>query len=74
MFLSSVPVYVVEDAYDIAATYLKQTGRLPCDVDFHPPLLEFIADDFRAGKRSKLVLANRAIARFGTSNIVGSMP
>ncbi len=41
-----------------------QTGRLSGDVDLHQPLLDSIVEDFRAGKRSKLILANRAIARF----------
>jgi hypothetical protein len=64
MLVNSIPVDVIEDAYHIAANYLKQTGRLPADVDIHQPLLDWIADDFRSGKRRKLVLANRAIARF----------
>jgi hypothetical protein len=64
MLVNSLLVDVIEDAYHIAAHYLKQTGRLPADVDFHQPLLDWIAEDFRAGKRSKLVLANRAIERF----------
>ena len=55
---------VVGDAYHIAANYLKQTGRLSAEVDIHQPLLDSIMEDFQAGKQSKLVLANRAIARF----------
>ena len=55
---------VVNAAYHIAASYLKQTGRLPADVDIHQPLLDSILEDFRVGKTSKLILANRAIARF----------
>jgi hypothetical protein len=55
---------VVGDAYHIAANYLTQTGRLAGGVDIHQPLLHSNADDFRAGKTSKLVLANRAIMRF----------
>jgi hypothetical protein len=64
MLVNSVPDDLIESAYHIAAHYLKQTGRLPADVDIHQPLLDWIAEDYRAGKRSKLVLANRAIARF----------
>ena len=61
---NSIPVEVVGDAYRIAANYLKQTGRLAGEVDIHQPLLDSIVEDFRAGKTSKLVLANRAIVRF----------
>jgi hypothetical protein len=64
MLVNSIPVDVVVNAYHIAANYLKQTGRLPADVDIRQPLLDWITEDFRAGKQSKLVLANRAIARF----------
>jgi hypothetical protein len=55
---------VVGDAYHVAANYLKQTGRLSGNVNIDQPLLDSIVEDFRAGKKSKLVLANRAIARF----------
>jgi hypothetical protein len=55
---------VVGDAYHIAANYLKQTGRLSGNTDIDQALLDSIVDDFRGGKKSKLVLANRAIARF----------
>jgi hypothetical protein len=64
MLIKSIEVCVVEAAYDIAASYLKATGRMPDDVDFHRPLFDCIESDFRAGRRNKLVLANRAIARF----------
>jgi hypothetical protein len=70
MWVNSIPVDVVGEAYQIAAYYLEQTGRLPRDVDLHRPLLDSIVEDFRAGKRSKLVLANRAIARFEKTNDV----
>jgi len=59
-----IPSEVIGDAYRIAAKYLKQTGRLAGEVDVHQPLLGSIVEDFRAGKTSKLVLANRAIVRF----------
>jgi hypothetical protein len=59
-----ISVAVVGDAYAIAANYLKQTGRLAGDVDIHQPLLDSIVEDFRTGKTSKLILANRAIVRF----------
>jgi hypothetical protein len=62
--------YVVGDAYHIAANYLKATGRLSGDVDIHQPLLDSIVDDFRSGKTNRLILANRAIARFEKINDV----
>ena len=54
----------VGEAYEIAANYLKETGRLSDAVGIHQPLLDSIMGDFRAGKTNKLLLANRAIARF----------
>jgi hypothetical protein len=64
MFVNSIPVDVVGDAYDIAANYLKRTACIPPEVDLHMPLLDSIVRDFRAGHQNKLRLANRAIARF----------
>jgi hypothetical protein len=63
MLENPLPIDVIA-AYRIAAGYLKQTGRLAGEVDIHQPLLDSIAEDFRAGKTSKLILANRAIVRF----------
>jgi hypothetical protein len=70
MLMKSIEVCVVEAAYDIAAGYLKATGRMPDDVDFHQPLFDSIASDFRAGRRNKLVLANRAIARSEKADVL----
>jgi hypothetical protein len=63
MFINSIPVDVVSEAYHIAANYLKATGRIPVEANIHQPLLDSIVEDFRAGKENKLILANRAIAR-----------
>jgi hypothetical protein len=63
MLVNSIEVCVVESAYEIAAGYFKATGRIPNEVDFHQPLFDSILTDFRAGRRNKLLLANRAIAR-----------
>jgi hypothetical protein len=63
MMINSIPVAVVGGAYDIAVNYLKQTGRIPEDVDIYQRLFDSIVDDFRAGTANKLRLANRAIAR-----------
>jgi hypothetical protein len=62
--------YVVGDAYHIAANYLKATGRLSGEVAIHQPLLDSILEDFRSGKTNRLILANRAIARFEKINDV----
>jgi hypothetical protein len=64
MLVNSIPVDVVGDAYHIAANYLRRTGRIPNEVDFHQPLFDSIVEDFRSGNRNRLRLANRAIVRF----------
>jgi hypothetical protein len=64
-----VSIDVVGDAYLIAANYLKATGRLS-GVAIHQPLLDSIVEDFRSGKTNRLILANRAIARFEKINNV----
>ena len=65
-----VSIDVVGDAYHIAANYLKATGRLSGDVAIHQRLLDSIVEDFRSGKTNRLILANRAIARFEKINDV----
>jgi hypothetical protein len=70
MFKNSIHVDVVGEAYHIAANYLKTTGRIPDELDIHQPLLDLIVEDFRAGKRHKLILANRAIARFEKADVL----
>ena len=70
MPIKSGEISVVEEAYDIAAGYLKATGRMPRDVDFHQPLFDSIAGDCQAGRRNKLVLANRAIGRFEKADML----
>ena len=54
----------VGEAYQIAADYLEETGLLLDGAGVHQPLLDSILEDFRAGRTNKLLLANRAIARF----------
>ena len=74
MFVNSIPVDVVGEAYHIAANYLKATGQIPCELDIHQPLLDTIVKDFHAGKRNKLILANRAIARFEKADVLELIP
>jgi hypothetical protein len=75
MFVNSIQVDVVGDAYHIAAHYLKMTGRIPDELDIHQPLPDSIVEDFRAGKRNelildKLILANRGIARIEKADVL----
>jgi hypothetical protein len=70
MFKNPIHVDVVGEAYHIAANYLKTTGRISDDLHIHQPLLDLIIEDFRAGKRNKLILANRAIARFEKADVL----
>jgi hypothetical protein len=63
MFVNSIPIDVVSDAYDIAASYLKRIGRVPYTADIHQRLYDSIVEDYRAGRTNKLLLANRAILR-----------
>ncbi len=64
MFVNSISVDVVGDAYLIAANYFKRTGRIPVETEIFEPLLDSIVEDYRAGNKNKLRLANGAISRF----------
>jgi hypothetical protein len=66
MFVNSVSADVVGGAYLIAANYFKRTERIPVETEFFQPLFHSIVEDYRAGNKNKLRLANRAIARFET--------
>jgi hypothetical protein len=74
MLVKSIEVCVVEGAYEVGANYFKATGRIPHDVDFHQPLFDSIVTDYRAGRRNKLVLANRAIARIERADPLEFVP
>jgi hypothetical protein len=74
MLVKSVEVCVVEGACEIAAHYFKATGRMPHDVDFQQWLFDSILSDFRAGRRNKLVLANRAVARIENADVLELLP
>lgn len=62
-----INVEVVGEAYDIAAYYLKKTGFIPDNGYIDERLLELIYKMFDAGIRNRLLLANKAIARFERS-------
>jgi hypothetical protein len=68
MLISSVSFDVVCEAFQIATRYLKETGKIPAELDIYQPLFDCIVSDFRAGNGNKLRLANRAIARIEKAN------
>jgi hypothetical protein len=68
MFVNSIPIEVVGDAYHIAANYLTRTSLIPPRLDIYQPLLDAIVEDFRGGTHNKLRLANRAISQFERRN------
>ena len=57
-------VEVVGEAYDIAAYYLKKTGLIADSGRIDDRLLEVIYKLFNSGVRNRLLLANKAIAKF----------
>ena len=57
-------VEVVGEAYDIAAYYLKKTGLIADCGLIDDRLLEAIYKEFNSGIRNRIVLANKAIAKF----------
>ena len=63
-------VEVVGDAYAIASNYLRQTGAIADTFATNDKLLEVIVDLFRRGEMNKIRLANKAISRFETAELV----
>ena len=55
---------VVGDAYAIASNYLRARGAMVDEVRTNDRLLEIIVQMFRRGEINPIRLANRAIARF----------
>jgi len=58
---------VVGDAYAIAANYLRRSGVLPDNLVTDERLLAIIVQLFHRGEVNKIRLANKAIAKFETS-------
>ena len=58
---------VVGDAYAIAANYLRRSGVLPDNLVTDERLLAIIVQMFHRGEVNKIRLANKAIAKFETS-------
>ena len=68
MLIDSVSFDVACEAFQIATRYLKETGKLPAELDIYQPLFDCIVSDFRAGNSNKLRLANRVITRVEKDN------
>jgi hypothetical protein len=60
----------VVDASSTASNYLRQTGAIADSFATNDKLLEVIVDLFRRGEMNKIRLANKAIARFETAELV----
>ena len=63
-------VEVVGDAYAIAANYLRRTGAIADGFVTNERLLEIIVEMFQRGEMNRLRLANKAIAKFETAELV----
>jgi hypothetical protein len=63
-------VEVVGDAYAIASNYLRRTGAIADSFATNDRLLELIVQLFQRGESNKLRLANKAISRFETAELV----
>lgn len=57
-------VEVVGEAYDIAAYYLRKTGQIADTPRIDDRVLELVYKLFDSGVRNRLLLANKAIAKF----------
>jgi hypothetical protein len=61
---------VVGDAYAIASNYLRRTGAIADTFATNERLLKIIVEMFQRGEFNKIRLANKAIARFETDELV----
>ena len=68
--LQVLNVEVVGDAYAIASNYLRRAGAIADTFVANERLLEIIVEMFRRGEFNKLKLANKAIAKFETDELV----
>ena len=62
--LQVMNVEAVGDAYAIAANYLRRSGAIPDTLATNDRLLEIIVQMFQRGEFNRLLLANKAIAKF----------
>jgi len=63
-------IEVVGDAYAIASNYLRRTGAIADSFVTNERLLEIIVDMFQRGEMNRLRLANKAIAKFKSAELV----
>jgi hypothetical protein len=63
-------VEVVGDAYAIASNYLRRTGAIADGFTTDERLLQIIVELFQRGEMNRLRLANKAIAKFETAELV----
>ena len=63
-------VEVVGDAYAIAANYLRRTGAIADSFATDERLLQIIVEMFQQGEFNRIRLANKAIAKFETAELV----
>ena len=63
-------VEMVGDAYAIASNYLRRTGAIADSFVTDERLLQIIVEMFQRGEMNRLKLANKAIAKFDTAELV----
>ena len=63
-------VVAVGDAYAIASNYLRKIGAIPDTSATNDALLEIIVGMFHRGEHNRLRLANKAIAKFESIELV----
>jgi hypothetical protein len=68
--LQVMNVEVVSEAYAIASNYLRRTGVIADTSADDDRLLEIITEMFQRGEFNKIRLANKAIAKFDTIELV----
>ena len=68
--LQVMNVQAVGDAYAIASNYLRRAGSIPDSFATNDRLLEIIVEMFQRGEINKIRLANKAIGRFETEQLV----
>ncbi len=59
----------IGNAYAIAANYLRKAGSIPDTLEANEPLLTIIVQLFQQGEYNRLKLANKAIAKFESSEL-----
>ena len=60
----------VGDAYAIASNYLRRTGAIADTSASNDRLLQIIIEMYQRGEFNKIRLANKAIVRFETSELL----